>query len=247
MSILRVFFNTVSCQLRVLQRSAGSIKDAIFVYGRLDGSKRYTENLMKIAFQLLMLTMLLHASLSSAALYRWVDEKGVTHYTSAPPPESAVSDRDVLNERGRVLKTIQGRMTPEEKAAYEKKLFDEDVAAKVLAKQQKRDRNLLISYKTEQELIDKRDAKLATLDDYIESLEESREASSYEYEELLNTAILKEREGKAPSEKLKANLRSAKRELEDHKANLKKAKKERLKTDTVFEEDIRRFRELKNL
>jgi len=188
-----------------------------------------------------------YTGVSSAALYKWVDEKGNTHYTTAPPPESAVHDRELLGSRGQVIKTIQGRMTPEEKAAYEKKLHEEEEAAKELAKRQKRDRNLLISYKKEEELTTKRDEKLATLDEYIKSLVASRDDSHYEYEELLNQAILHEREGKAPPEKLKANLRSAKREYDGYEADLKKAKQEHLNTSREFDADIKRWRQLKGL
>ena len=96
-------------------------------------------------------------------------------------------------------------------------------------------------------MIEKRDDKLSTLDAYIENLEEDREELALEYDELLNQAVLHEREGKAPPEKLKANLRSAKRELESNEADLKKRKKERLNTVNLFEEDVKRFRELKGL
>jgi len=202
---------------------------------------------MKIVFYTFGLFLLFYAGVSSAALYKWVDGDGNTHYTTAPPPESAVHDRELIGSRGQVIKTIQGRMTPEEKAAYEKKLIEEEVAAKQLAKQKKRDRKLLISYKKQEELTGERDEKLSTLDDYIRSLEKSRNESHFEYEELLNQAILQEREGRSPSEKLKADLRSSKREFDGYEADLKKARTERLHSSLEFEEDIKRWRELKGL
>ena len=201
---------------------------------------------MKVSFYILLL-LLLGMSASHSALYKWVDEKGNTHYTTAPPPDSAVYDREILGERGQVVKTIQGRMTPEEKAAYEQKMLEEERLLKEQEEQQKRDRNLLISYKTVEEMETKRDDKLSTLDGYIKSLEEDRDGAAIEYDELLNQAVLHEREGKAPPEKLKADLRSSKREYETSEADLIKAKKERLKTVNQFEEDIKRFRELKGL
>jgi len=201
---------------------------------------------MRVSFHILVL-LLLGMGSAHAALYKWVDEKGNTHYTTAPPPDSAVYDREVLGERGQVVKTIQERMTPEEKAAYEQKMLEEERLLKEQEAQQKRDRNLLISYKTVEEMETKRDEKLSTLDGYIKSLEESRDDAAMEYDELLNQAILHEREGKAPPEKLKANLRSAKREYETSEADLIKAKKERLKTVNLFEDDIKRFKELKGL
>jgi len=201
---------------------------------------------MRVSFHILVL-LLLGMGISHAALYKWVDEKGNTHYTTAPPPDSAVYDREIIGERGQVVKTIQGRMTPEEKAAYEQKMLEEERLLKEEEERKKRDRNLLISYKTVEEMEAKRDDKLSTLDGYISSLEKERDDAAIEYDELLNEAILHEREGMAPPEALKANLRSAKREYETNEADLIKAKKERLKTVNIFKDDIKRFQELKGL
>ena len=196
---------------------------------------------------LLTFLCLLYSVTAHAVLYKWVDDKGNTHYTSAPPPESAVHDRELIGDQGRVIKTIQGRMTPEEKAAYERRLFEEEQAKKEKAEREKRDRGLLISYKTVEEIEEARDRKVNALEDYIESLEHSRNDAGSEYDDLLSQAILEERAGQAPSEKLKADLRSAKREFEDAEADLEKAKKERLNTVKRFGDDIVRFKELKGI
>ena len=95
---------------------------------------------------LLMFSLVLYSAIASAALYKWVDEKGNTHYTSTPPPESAVHDREVIGKQGRVIKKLQGKMTAEEKAAYEQKMLEEEQAAKAREEQEKNDRTLLISY-----------------------------------------------------------------------------------------------------
>ena len=138
-------------------------------------------------------------------------------------------------------------MTPEEKAAYEQKLFEEEQARKEKAAREKRDRGLLISYKTVEEIELARDRKIGALEDYIESLEYSRNEAGSEYDDLLSQAILEERAGKVPSEELKADLRSAKREFEIAEADLEKAKKERLNTIRRFGDDIIRFKELKGI
>ena len=92
-----------------------------------------------------------------------------------------------------MVKRIQGRMTPEEKAAYEEKLLEEERLVKEQEAQKKRDRSLLISYKTVEDVIEKRDDKLSTLDSYIESLEADRNDMAHEYDELVNQAVLHER------------------------------------------------------
>jgi predicted RNA-binding protein YlqC (UPF0109 family) len=196
---------------------------------------------------LLMFSLVLYSAIASAALYKWVDDKGNTHYTSTPPPESAVHDREVIGKQGRVIKTLQGKMTAEEKAAYEQKMLEEEQAARAREEQEKNDRSLLISYTSLSDIEENREAKLKTLDEYIESLELVRNRSGEEYDELLSQAITEEREGKVPSEKLKADMRSAKREFDEAEADLANARIERKELEKRFIDDISRFKELKGI
>ena len=194
-----------------------------------------------------MFSLVLYSAIASAALYKWVDDKGNTHYTSTPPPESAVHDREVIGKQGRVIKTLQGKMTAEEKAAYEQKMLEEEQAARAREEQEKNDRSLLISYTSLSDIEENREAKLKTLDEYIESLELIRNRSGEEYDELLSQAITEEREGKVPSEQLKADMRSAKREFDEAEADLANARIERKELEKRFIDDISRFKELKGI
>lgn len=194
-----------------------------------------------------MFSLVLYSAIASAALYKWVDEKGNTHYTSTPPPESAVHDREVIGKQGRVIKKLQGKMTAEEKAAYEQKMLEEEQAARAKEEQEKHDRSLLISYTSVSDIEEKREAKLKVLDEYIESLEQARNRSGEEYDELLSQAITEEREGKVPSEKLKADMRSAKREFDTAEEELANSRIERKELEKRFIDDISRFKELKGI
>jgi hypothetical protein len=196
---------------------------------------------------LLTFSMLCYSAVASAALYKWVDEKGNTHYTSTPPPESAVHDREVIGKQGQVIKTLRGQMSPEEKAAYEQKLIEEERAAKEKAEQQEYDRRLMMTYNSLQDLEDSREEKLGAHDEYIESLKETRNRAGQEYDELLNQAILQEREGKVPSEQLKAQMRSAKREFEGAEEGLEKAATEREELVQRFDTELSRFKKLKGI
>src|SRR5665647_367495 len=54
----------------------------------------------------------------SAKMYKWVDDKGTTHYGETIPPEYANKDRQLLNKSGVIIKT-QDILTPEEQRAKE--------------------------------------------------------------------------------------------------------------------------------
>lgn len=196
---------------------------------------------------LLTFSLLCYSAMVSAALYKWVDEKGNTHYTSTPPPESAVHDREVIGKKGRVLKTIRGQMTPEEKAAYEQRMLEEEREAKEKAEQEEFDRRLVLTYSSLSDLEKSREQRVGIQDELIEALKKTRNQAGEEYDELLSQAILEERQGKVPSEQLKAQMRSAKREFEGAEEELAAATQERQELVQRFDKELSRFKQLKGI
>lgn len=76
---------------------------------------------------------------------KWVDDKGVTHYGDAVPPEYANHSNTVLNKSGRVLRKNEAFKPSAQQV--------QDVEQqKQLAEQQRHDGVLLASYTTEQEI-----------------------------------------------------------------------------------------------
>ncbi len=201
---------------------------------------------MKYAF-LLSITLTLLALDAHAKYYKWVDEKGNVHYTTTPPPESGVHDRVIIGDQGQEKGVIRGKITEEEKVEMERLAAEEAARKKAESDSKKHDRILLISYKTVDDILVKRDLKLAYLDDLIKTREMDRIDAKEEYDQLLEEAILVERQGKAPSEEMKANLRSAQREFKASNGELAKARADREKIMSATEADIKRFKELKGI
>jgi hypothetical protein len=86
-----------------------------------------------------------------AKLYKWVDEKGITHYGETIPPEYADRDRAELNKSGRTIKTIEVPTAAERKAqkmADEKKRADEKAALE----KKRRDLTLTSTYSSVSEI-----------------------------------------------------------------------------------------------
>ncbi len=182
-----------------------------------------------------------------AQLYKWVDDQGITHYTKTPPPESAIHDREVLSSQGQKKGVIRGLISEEEKKAEAERIAKEEAQKKLEEQARRRDRNLLISYKNIAEIEAKREAKLEYLEFLMESREEERQKSKQQYDRLLSQAVELEREGKAPSEDMKSELRSAQRQYKSSRDAISKIRAEQDKTMKAFEEDIRRFKELKGI
>src|SRR5215472_2777081 len=70
-----------------------------------------------------------------AALYKWVDEKGVVHYSDTLPPEAVDKARTELNKQGVEVKKTDKALTPEQRRAIEQ----EAQRQKQLARQQEED------------------------------------------------------------------------------------------------------------
>ena len=113
----------------------------------------------------LMAGLILCATFSTSAeakLYKWVDNQGVTHYSSTIPPEYANKDRVQINQEGREIKPEaqkppeDAQPTPEEQAAID---------------QRRKDKALLDTYSNVSEIDLARDRNLQQVNARINSIE----------------------------------------------------------------------------
>ena len=102
-------------------------------------------------------------------LYRWVDKNGQVHYGDSVPAEYAEQDREVLNRQGVPVGREEGTITPEEAAAK----AAADKAARDEQKRKLRDRVLLQTYQSVQELEILRDNRLDLVDAQLTIQEQS--------------------------------------------------------------------------
>jgi len=109
------------------------------------------------------------ASPAKAATYKWVDEKGVVHYTDKIPTEAVNKGSTVLDKQARPLKKIEPAATPEQIRAREAEEEQRKLLAKVQEEMSRRDRALLASYTNEAEIELARSRALLTIDSQIQS------------------------------------------------------------------------------
>lgn len=114
-------------------------------------------------------TLLALAGHARAALYKWVDEHGEVHYSDKVPPEAVNKGNVELNKQAVPIKKTDPALTPEQLKAK----AAEDERQRVLAKQQeevaRRDRALLASYTSENEIDLARTRALQTIDNVMQS------------------------------------------------------------------------------
>lgn len=109
------------------------------------------------------------ATHARATTYKWVDEKGVVHYTDKIPADAVNKGSTVLDKQARPVKKIDPALTPEQIRAREAEEEQKRLASRLGEEIARRDRALVASYTTEAEIDLARTRSLNTLDAQIES------------------------------------------------------------------------------
>lgn len=90
---------------------------------------------------------------AGAATYRWVDSSGRVHYTDTMPPQQAGMGHQELDKQGRVVRDVERtRRTAEEQRRAEEARRRAEAERQRELEQERRDRALLTSYTSEEEI-----------------------------------------------------------------------------------------------
>jgi hypothetical protein len=178
-------------------------------------------------------------------LYKWVDKDGVTHYGDHVPPEYATQEQHILNSQGYEIRHLDAQKTAEQATAEEQRRLD-------LEQRQLRDRNLLSTYASVQEIERLRDQRLTLLADQIKV--------TNQFLDTLNGRMKKMRtdsmrfkpynsDPKAPSmpDQMAEDLVRLSTDMRTQEQNLKQKRSEEAAMSIQFESDIDRFKELKHI
>jgi hypothetical protein len=178
-------------------------------------------------------------------LYKWVDKDGVTHYGDHVPPEYASQEQHILNSQGYEIKHLDAQKSADQAAAEEKTKLDAE-------QRQLRDKNLLSTYASVQEIERLRDQRLTLVADQIKV--------TNQFLETLNGRMKKMRadslrfrpysaDPKAPSmpDQMAEDLVRLASDMRTQEQNLKQKHTEESAMSIQFESDIDRFKELKHI
>jgi chromosome segregation ATPase len=125
-----------------------------------------------------ILPLLLLAPALEAQIYRWVDDAGVTHFSSSPPPESAERERTVLDRSGRPREVLPAPPTAEDREQEARRQELERLEAEQRAQEeakrqaeaaalQQRVRQLHQSYANIEDILEERDRRLAVVENNL--------------------------------------------------------------------------------
>jgi Domain of unknown function (DUF4124) len=185
------------------------------------------------------------SSNSGRVLYKWVDSDGVTHYGDRIPPEYANQEQHVINSRGVEISHIDAQKSAEQLAADEQRKTD-------AAQRQLRDKNLLSTFASVQEIERLRDQRLTLLADQIKVTSLFLENLDVRMKKLrADSGRFRpySADPKAPPmpDQLAEDLVRLSTDVHTQEQNLRQKKGEEDAMSIQFESDIDRFKELKHI
>jgi len=195
-------------------------------------------------FPLLFLAL---AQPASARLYKWVDEQGNIHYSDKLPPTAVKNPYSKLDERGLVIEKKERAKTPEELAREKalKKLREQQ--KRQLEEQKARDKVLLNTFRSEDDIILARDGKLATYDAQIRIAYTNIERLKAWLETQKKKAAALERKGQRVPQKLLSEIENTRKQIKANYESILRQEKDKELIRKKYAADLARFRELKAL
>jgi hypothetical protein len=198
---------------------------------------------MSLLAHLCLLLMLTQAVGGRAELFKWVDDKGVTHYGDRIPPEYAKQGNTQLDKRGVTVRKVDPALTPEQRRAQQDEAQRLKEALKQAEAQQRQDLALINTYSSEEEIDLARDRRVAQIDQIVLQAQHQ----STELDKRADAAAQELKRAKTPSAKAIAETESvtlAKRQAA-MRAAIAKLGADREEVITRFDQDKLRFREIK--
>lgn len=199
----------------------------------------------------ILLTLLSVSALSQAGgagdrkLYKWTDKQGQVHYGDQIPPEYADEERHVMNARGVEVGHVDATKTPEQQAAADTKAHQE-------AAQRDRDRNLLNSYVSVQEIERLRDQRIALVSDQIKVTSTFLETLEARQKKLRATSMnfrpySSKPDAPAMPDQIADDLVRTGNDIRAQQQNLRQKRAEEATLRKSFAADVERFKQLKGI
>ncbi|HEX4299476.1 MAG TPA: DUF4124 domain-containing protein [Gammaproteobacteria bacterium] len=203
-------------------------------------------NARKPALMFLALLSLTFAGFVHAAprMYKWVDKNGVTQYGSSIPPEYASQQSEQINAQGQVVKTQDAQKTPEQLAAEVQVQQQKQQQAQAQADAAKRDKVLLDTYTSVDDIGRDRDSKLSAIDAQINVLNGSITSAQNTLAEFQGRAAELTQKDKPVPPDLQKHIDAARQQLILNQQQLLTQQQYRQQMSDQFAGDISRYKEL---
>ena len=176
--------------------------------------------------------------------YRWHDAQGGLHYSDSIPPNAVYLGYDILNDNGLLVRHVDRQKTPAERAAADAEAARIAAAQRAVENQASADRQLLASYPSEAELREAQQAKLALMQQSINTTQTNLRSQEQNLAELLAHAADLERSGKPVPPELRKRLADQRQNVADERDEVEHLQSQRDAMARQQDADLQRYRAL---
>lgn len=188
--------------------------------------------------------MLCFSSTVLANTYKWVDEHGKTHYGDTIPAQYAGQGTSEMDKKGLIIKKTPAALSPDQRKAQEDALASQKAEALKVMERSRKDKALLNTYSTEQEIDMARDRNLTQIDLAAQSDQVRQKSAQTRLTKFRNQSYDLIRAKKAVSAELKQDIENAEKEVAQINATLRQHLQNKEAARTRFEGDKTRYRDL---
>ena len=201
---------------------------------------------MKIGFHTiicLLLSLIVTQNSHAKNIMCWQNKQKIRECGGTVPPEYAQQRIEVLNEQGMVIKVIEPRKSKADLAREAQEAKKQEA----LDERRRQDMILLQTFTTEQDLLDSRDKKVATLDGTISIANGNLRILNNNLEQLQKQAANHERAGQAIPKQLVADIDSVKNQIAENEKYVTTKQKAREDIIDKSTDDLKRYRQLRQV
>lgn len=182
--------------------------------------------------------------------YKWVDDKGVVHYGDSVPAEYSKKERRVLNDQGVTVNVLPRQKTAAELAEEQRQAMVEEEARQEALARAERDRILLDTYLSVDEIAALRDRRITALDaqidvtrHYLRQLQSKWEEMEIEAREY-NFPYQEDSDLPPLPEDLAQLIIHTEKAMAEHMQTVQTLRREQAGIRAEFAADMERFKEL---
>jgi hypothetical protein len=198
---------------------------------------------MKIFSVSLILIAVAFSTTAEAKLYKWIDDKGVTHYGEVIPPEYANKGNVLLSDKGHLIKKNE-EINNKDQRANEQDEAKKRIDNEAKFEQSRKDKALQNTFSSEKEIDLARDRNLHQVESLISSIQSLQKTARENLKNYQQEAEERKRAGRKLHASLQADITESENKLAKLQLDLVKAQEKAAAVKASYEADKVRFREL---
>jgi len=187
---------------------------------------------------------LVASPMAHAGVYKWVDEKGVTHYSDKMPPEYVNRGAVEMSKTGMTIRKTDPAPTAEQLKARAEEEAKKREAAKAEVEQKRRDVALLNSYTNEHEIGHVKQRNISVLEGVIATTQRRIGEMHSRRQELETERGSLEQQGKQIASAKQRELTSIEDQLPTMEEMVAQKSREIETLRSKYDGDLKRYREL---